>query len=65
VHGRLDPEMVLTHVSIHWLTHTAGSALRIYADHEREQLPTEPTTVPLGLASFAIKYEDRLTQKSA
>ncbi len=51
--GDLDPEMLLTHVSIHWLTGTAGSALRIYADHQREQAFPGRTTVPLGLASFA------------
>jgi epoxide hydrolase len=49
----LDPEMLLTHVSIHWLTGTAGSAVRIYAEQEREDPPTGPTTVPLGLANFA------------
>ena len=31
----LDPETLLTHVSIHWLTGTAGSALRIYAEAKR------------------------------
>ena len=50
--GDLDPEALLTHVSIHWLTGTAGSALRIYADHEREEPAAGPTTVPLGLAQF-------------
>ena len=49
----LDADMLLTHVSIHWLTGTAGSALRIYADNDREQPAREPTTTPLGLASFA------------
>ncbi len=49
----LDPETLLTHVSIYWLTGTAGSALRIYAEHERQEPPAGPTTVPLGLASFA------------
>jgi pimeloyl-ACP methyl ester carboxylesterase len=49
----LDTEMLLTHVSTHWLTLTAGTALRIYADHQRQQPATEPTTVPVGLASFA------------
>lgn len=50
--GDLDHETLLTHVSIQWLTGTASSALRIYADHEREEPATEPTTVPLGLAQF-------------
>jgi epoxide hydrolase len=52
--GGLHPEVLLTHVSIHWFTATSGSALRIYADHEREAAPDAPTTVPLGLAQFAL-----------
>ncbi|MEQ4208838.1 epoxide hydrolase family protein [Actinopolymorpha sp. B9G3] len=51
--GGLDPDVLLTHVAIHWLTGTAGSAIRIYAEHPREPLPTAPTTVPLGVAQFA------------
>jgi len=52
VMGDLDPDVLLTHVSVHWLTGTAGSAIRIYAEDEREETPAEPTTVPLGLAQF-------------
>jgi epoxide hydrolase len=52
VMGGLDPDAILTHVSIHWLSGTAASALRIYADAEREPAPDGPTTVPLGLAQF-------------
>ncbi len=48
----LDADAILTHVAIHWLTGTAGSAIRIYADAERETPPTGPTTVPLGVAQF-------------
>ncbi|MEW9528545.1 epoxide hydrolase family protein [Microbispora sp. NPDC049125] len=48
----LDPDALLTHVSIHWLTGTAGSAPRIYAEQERQSAPEGPTTVPLGLARF-------------
>lgn len=48
----LDPDALLTHVTIHWLTNTGGSAIRIYAEDERDEQPTEPTTVPLGLAAF-------------
>jgi epoxide hydrolase len=48
----LDTEAILTHVTIHWLTGTAGSAIRIYADAEREERPAGPTTVPLGVAQF-------------
>ncbi len=48
----LDDEAILTHVTIHWLTGTGGSAIRIYADAEREERPAGPTTVPLGVAQF-------------
>ena len=48
----LEPDVLLTHVSIQWLTGTAGSAVRIYADHDREPPPDGASTVPLGLAQF-------------
>ncbi len=48
----LDADALLTHVTIHWLTNTAGSAIRIYAEHQRETPPTGPTTVPVGVAQF-------------
>jgi pimeloyl-ACP methyl ester carboxylesterase len=48
----LAADILLTHVSVHWLTGTAGSAIRIYAEHAREAQPTEPTTVPVGVAQF-------------
>jgi pimeloyl-ACP methyl ester carboxylesterase len=48
----LEPDVLLTHVSIHWLTGTAGSAARIYAESDRQEPPAGPTTVPLGLAQF-------------
>jgi epoxide hydrolase len=49
----LDRETLLTHVTIYWLTGTATSATRIYAERERQQPPMAPTTVPLALAHFA------------
>ncbi len=48
--GDLDPDALLTHVTIHWLTGTAGSAPRTYADEDRQQPPSGPTTIPPGLA---------------
>ena len=50
-HG-LDTDTILTHVTIHWLTGTAGSAIRIYAEEGREEPSVGPTTVPLGVAQF-------------
>ena len=52
VMGGLDPDALLTHVAIHWLTRTAGTAPRIYLEDHRDPVPTAPTTVPLGLAQF-------------
>jgi epoxide hydrolase len=49
----LDHETMLTHVTIYWLTGTATSAMRIYAERDRQAPPAGPTTVPLGLANFA------------
>jgi epoxide hydrolase len=48
----LDPEVLLTHVTIYWLTGTATSAMRLYAEHRRQQPPAGPTSVPLALAHF-------------
>lgn len=53
VMGGLDAEAMLAHVTIHWLTGTAGTAARLYAEDDREPKPTGPTTVPLALAQFA------------
>jgi hypothetical protein len=52
VMGGLDPDTLLTHVTIHWLTGTAGSALRIYAENERQEPAEGRTIVPLALAQF-------------
>ncbi|MEV4097031.1 epoxide hydrolase family protein [Streptosporangium saharense] len=50
----LDPDYVLTNTTIYWLTNTAASSARLYyEDFHTTDRPTEPTTVPLGLANFA------------
>ena len=49
----LDPDFALTNVMLYWLTGTAASAARLYYENAHaEHRPTEPTTVPLGLAGF-------------
>ncbi|NUT45767.1 MAG: epoxide hydrolase [Saccharothrix sp.] len=48
----LDDDFVLTNVALYWLTNTAGSSIRFYYENAKAQPPTEPTTVPLGLAAF-------------
>jgi pimeloyl-ACP methyl ester carboxylesterase len=46
----LDDDFVLTNIAIHWLTGTAGSAIRHYFEKGRSEATTEPTTVPLALS---------------
>jgi len=50
----LDPDFALSNVMLYWLTGTAASAARLYYEtaHATDR-PTEPTTVPLGLAAFS------------
>ena len=49
----LDPDFVLSNVMLYWLTGTAASAARLYYENAHAtDRPTEPTTVPLGLAAF-------------
>jgi pimeloyl-ACP methyl ester carboxylesterase len=49
----LDDDFILTNVAIYWLTNTAGSAIRTYYENAKARPSTEPTTVPIGLATFA------------
>jgi epoxide hydrolase len=47
-------DYILTNVAIYWLTNTAASSARFYYENAHSQnVPTGPTTVPLGLANFA------------
>jgi epoxide hydrolase len=48
--GDVDDDFILTNVMTYWLTGTAGSSIRLYFEDARATHPTEPTTVPLGLA---------------
>ena len=52
----LSPDEILTNVSIYWLTNTAASAARFYYENKHAEQATEPTTVPIGLASFAFDF---------
>ncbi|MGW6623849.1 epoxide hydrolase family protein [Nocardia sp. NPDC055002] len=54
----LDAQFAIANVALYWLTGTAGSSLRFYYEdaHATEQ-PTEPTTVPTGLAMFAGDFQ--------
>jgi pimeloyl-ACP methyl ester carboxylesterase len=47
---------VLTNATIYWLTNTAASAARFYYEDHHAEHPAEPTTVPIGLTSFAFDF---------
>jgi pimeloyl-ACP methyl ester carboxylesterase len=47
---------LLTNATLYWLTNTAASAARFYYEDRHAEHPTEPTTAPTGLASFAFDF---------
>jgi epoxide hydrolase len=52
----VSPDVVITNAAIYWLTNTAASSARLYYEDKHADHPAEPTTVPLGLASFADDF---------
>jgi pimeloyl-ACP methyl ester carboxylesterase len=53
----VDDDFTLTNITIHWLGRTAGSSIRFYYEDAKAKHPTEPTTVPIGLANFANDFQ--------
>ena len=53
----VDPDFVLTNLAIYWFTRTSASSARFYYENAHAEHPTEPTTVPIGLASFAGDFQ--------
>lgn len=53
----LSAEEILTNASLYWFTNTAASAARFYYENRRAAHDSEPTTVPIGLASFAWDFK--------
>ncbi|MBO0707953.1 MAG: epoxide hydrolase [Candidatus Dormibacteraeota bacterium] len=51
---RVDPDLLLTNVSVYWLTATAGSSARLYYEtaHDRGQSGPSRLEVPTGVAVF-------------
>lgn len=49
-------DILLTNATIYWLTNTAASSARFYYENHQAGPGTEPTTVPIGLASFAYDF---------
>jgi pimeloyl-ACP methyl ester carboxylesterase len=54
--GVPDPDVILTNATLYWLTNTAASSARFYYEQHHAPQPDEPTTFPLGLASFAFDF---------
>ncbi|MGW4242288.1 epoxide hydrolase family protein [Nocardia sp. NPDC004722] len=54
--GLPDPDLILTTASIYWFTNTAASSARFYYENHHAPKSLEPTTFPLGLASFAYDF---------
>jgi pimeloyl-ACP methyl ester carboxylesterase len=55
--GMLDRDLLLTNVSIYWLTGTAGSAARLYYEDANSGLdPEEENAVPTGVAVFPYDF---------
>ncbi|WP_232667356.1 epoxide hydrolase family protein [Pseudonocardia sp. TRM90224] len=52
----LDPDDVLTIASIYWFTNTAASSARFYYENDQSSEQLEPTTFPIGLASFVNDF---------
>jgi epoxide hydrolase len=54
-----NPDYIITNAAIYWLTGTIGSSIRrYYADaHPTDEVPTEPTTTPTGVAIFAEDFQ--------
>ncbi|MDT7726621.1 MAG: epoxide hydrolase [Actinomycetota bacterium] len=50
-------DYILDNVMIYWLTNTGGSSARLYYEDAHAEAPSEPTVVPLGLASFANDFQ--------
>lgn len=53
----VDIEFALTNMAIYWFTGTSASSARFYYENAHADTPTEPTTVPIGLASFAGDFK--------
>lgn len=51
---RVDPDLLLTNVSVYWLTATAGSSARLYYEtaHDRGPWASARLEVPTGVAVF-------------
>lgn len=54
----VDRDYILANASAYWLTNTIGSSIRRYfAEAHAEEVPSEPTTAPTGVAIFGEDFQ--------
>jgi pimeloyl-ACP methyl ester carboxylesterase len=53
----VDPDFILTNVSIYWFTRTTASSMRFYYEDEHADHTREPSPVPIGLANFKGDFQ--------
>jgi hypothetical protein len=53
----VDIEFALMNLTFYWLTGTSASSARLYYENAHVDAPTEPATVPIGLAAFAGDFK--------
>ncbi|WP_327087451.1 epoxide hydrolase [Nonomuraea sp. NBC_01738] len=55
--AELGLDWVVGNIAIHWFFGTAASSARFYYENAKAAQPTEPTTVPIGLANFKNDFQ--------
>jgi hypothetical protein len=53
----VEPDYILANASAYWLTNTIGSSIRRYFAEAHAEPPTEPTSVPIGVAILAEDFQ--------
>jgi pimeloyl-ACP methyl ester carboxylesterase len=53
----VSKDVVVTNAAIYWFTNTGASSARFYYEDAHAEYPNEPTTAPMGLASFAFDFK--------
>jgi epoxide hydrolase len=53
----VSKDYVLANVFLYWFTGTAASSIRFYHEDKHGEAPQGPTSVPIGLASFANDFK--------
>ncbi|GAB2910783.1 hypothetical protein GCM10027047_06270 [Rhodococcus aerolatus] len=63
--GGIDRDRLLTNVMLYWLTGTAGSSARLYAESWRSSWAVERSEVPTGVAVFPADIMRPLRERAS